>query len=31
MNQQWRNMLGKGVKEIRFVLCNNTLRGMGMR
>lgn len=31
MNSQWRNLVGKNVKELRFILCNTTPKGLGMR
>ena len=31
MNSQWRSLVGKNVKELRFVLCNSTPKGLGIR
>lgn len=31
MNTNWKNLVGKNVKELRFILCNTTPKGLGMR
>lgn len=31
MNQTWRNLLNKKVKEIRFVFCQTSSKGQGAR
>ncbi len=31
MNQSWRNLVNKNVKEIRFVLCQSSTKSLGMR
>lgn len=31
MNQAWKNLLNKNVKELRFVLCQTSPKSLGMR
>jgi hypothetical protein len=31
MNQAWRNLVSKNVREIRFIVCQNGLKSLGVR
>ena len=31
MNTSWRNLVGKNVKELRFVLCQTSTKSLGLR
>lgn len=31
MNQSWRSLVNKNVKEIRFVLCQSSTKSLGLR
>ena len=31
MNQSWRNLVNKNVKELRFIVCQTGMKSLGVR